>query len=73
MEQLGMALFGLVAMALALTGDAQALRWAPVVGLVGQAFWTAFAIRLGRSAWGLWAIVPAYTVVYAWGIWRHWA
>ncbi len=57
-----MALFGLSAMALALSPRPTRRAWAPVVGLMGQPAWSFFAYQTG--GWGLGLLVAAYTVVY---------
>ena len=70
LTQLALAIFGLTALWLATGTDAAGRRWAPVIGLAGQPFWIAFAIK--SSAWGLLALSIAYSVVYARGIWKQW-
>lgn len=62
MTQFLMALFGLSAMAAALSTNDTARRWAPMLGLCGQPAWAYFAYQTG--GWGLGLLVAAYTVVY---------
>lgn len=62
MTQFLMAMFGLSAMALALSPRPDRRAWAPVAGLMGQPFWAAFAYQSG--GWGLGLLVAAYTLVY---------
>lgn len=62
MNQFLMALFGLSAMALALSPRPTRRAWAPVVGLMGQPAWSYFAYETG--GWGLGLLVAAYTLVY---------
>lgn len=68
--QLCIAAFGLTAVALALSLSPRARRWAPVVGLAGQPFWIAFALR--ADGWGVLALTVAYTLVYANGVRVQW-
>lgn len=65
MIQLALAVFGLSSLWMAMGRNATAKRWAPVVGLMGQPFWFAFA--WGTDGWGLLILVCAYTAVYARG------
>ena len=68
--QLALAFFGLLALSFAMGHNPQLRRWAPVVGLLGQPFWIAFAVS--TSAWGLVVVSIAYTLVYARGAWVQW-
>lgn len=70
MTQLLIALFGLSSIWLAMGNNPAGRRWAPIIGLAGQPFWFAFAIDAG--AWGLLALVAAYSVVYLRGIYVQW-
>lgn len=70
MTQLFIALFGLTSIWLAMGRSARGRKWAPLIGLVGQPFWFAFA--LDTQAWGLLALVGAYTVVYLRGALVQW-
>ena len=63
--QLALAAFGLAALWMATGSNPTARRWAPVVGLLGQPAWVAFAVQ--ADAWGLLALSVAYTLVYARG------
>lgn len=62
MSQFFMALFGLSAMALALSPRPTCRAWAPMVGLYGQPAWAYFAYE--THALGLGVLVAAYTTVY---------
>lgn len=68
--QIGIAVFGLSALAMAMGNHRTLRKWAPLVGLAGQIFWTAFAMQSG--AWGVALLVVAYTGVYLWGAWTQW-
>lgn len=70
MTQLAIAVFGLAAMWMAMGNNPKARKFAPIVGLAGQVFWIDFALDVG--AWGLLALVAAYTAVYLRGIWVQW-
>lgn len=70
MTQFLLAFFGLTALWLAMGNSAKGRKWAPVVGLMGQPAWLAFAIQ--SKAWGLLIISIAYTLVYARGAWKQW-
>lgn len=65
--QLGIAAFGLTALWMAMGNSAWQRKWAPIVGLIGQVFWIAFAWK--AAAFGIGALVAAYTVVYLRGAW----
>jgi hypothetical protein len=69
--QLALALFGLSALWMATGRSEIARRWAPVVGLLGQPAWLAFA--WSAEAWGLFVLSIAYTAVYARGAWVQWS
>lgn len=71
MTQLLIAIFGLTSISLAMGHNPTGRKWAPVIGLAGQPFWLLFAID--SKAWGLLALVLAYTAVYLRGIYLHWA
>jgi hypothetical protein len=66
-NQLALAAFGLSSLWMAMGNTVTARRWAPVVGLIGQPFWFAFAWQ--TEGWGLLALTCAYTAVYVRGAW----
>jgi hypothetical protein len=68
--QLGIAVFGLSALFMAMGNVPLFRKWAPIVGLVGQVFWAMYAISVG--AWGIGLLVLAYTAVYIYGVWVQW-
>lgn len=70
MIQLGLAVFGLTALWMAMGHNPALRRWAPLVGLAGQPFWLAFAWQ--TSAYGLMVLAVAYSAVYAQGAWVQW-
>ena len=71
MIQLSLAFFGLLSLWMATGRSERARRWSPVVGLLGQPAWLAFAV--GAEAWGLFALSLAYTAVYVRGAWVQWS
>lgn len=70
MTQLFIALFGLTSIWLAMGRNATGRKLAPVIGLAGQPFWAWFAYE--SNAWGLAALVMAYTLVYLRGVFVQW-
>lgn len=69
-EQLGIALFGLTAMWMGLGHIPWQRKVAPLIGLAGQPFWLAFALRVESQA--LYILVPCYAAVYIRGVWLQW-
>lgn len=70
MTQFLMASFGLTSIWFAM-GTNEALHlWAPIVGLAGQPAWAWFSYK--TRAWGLAALVLAYTLVYLRGALIQW-
>lgn len=70
LTQIGIALFGLSALTMAMGNNPKARKWAPIIGLVGQVFWAAHAWQ--TQAWGVGVLVLAYTSAYAYGVWVQW-
>lgn len=70
MIQILIALFGLTSIWLAMGHNTTGRKWAPVIGLAGQPFWLVFA--MDAAAWGLLALVAAYTAVYLRGVYVQW-
>jgi hypothetical protein len=70
LAQLGMSIFGLTALVMAYSGQTRLMKWSPLVGLTGQPFWALFAWIV--SSWALALLVPAFTAVYLYGIWKQW-
>lgn len=68
MLQFSLAIFGLTALWMATGRNERARLWAPVVGLLGQPAWLAFAWQ--AQAWGLFVLSLAYTAVYVRAAWR---
>lgn len=70
MTQLFIALFGLTALTMALSQNARARKWAPLVGLASQPFW--FAATIPTEQYGMVALCVAYTAVYLRAAWVNW-
>ena len=70
MTQFLMASFGLTSIWLSMGRSATGRKWAPIVGLCGQPAWAWFAYQ--TNAWGLAALVMAYTLVYLRGALLQW-
>ena len=70
MTQLFIAIFGLTSIWCAMGHNATLRKWSPIIGLAGQPAWAWFAYESG--AWGLAALVAAYTVVYLRGVLIQW-
>ena len=68
-SQLGIAIFGVLAVWLAQDEHIARRRWAPVFGLVGQPFWIWAALE--SQQWGVMALCAIYTVAWARGL-RMW-
>ncbi len=69
--QLGLAAFGLTAMWLSMGNNSRGRRWGPIIGLCGQPFWIAFALR--TDAFGLLLLSLVYSAVYLRGIRVQWS
>lgn len=69
-DQLGIALTGVVAVSLSQSESTKARRWACVFGLLGQPFWFWTAWQSGL--WGVFAVSVLYALAWARGFWTHW-
>lgn len=65
-----LALTTIASLGLALSLSPRLRRWSPIVGLIGQPFWIAYAIQ--ANAWGLGITSAGYTAVLVIGLWLHW-
>lgn len=70
LAQLFIAVFGLAALALALSEKEAQRNRAPFVGLCGQPFW--LYVTGSTHQWGMLALSCAYTAVYARAAFVHW-
>jgi hypothetical protein len=69
-EQIGIALTGVVAVAFAQSDKPTLRRWAPVFGLLGQPFWFWAAMR--AEQWGVFAVSVLYALAWARGFYAFW-
>jgi hypothetical protein len=67
--QVGLALFGLTAIYLALYGSERGRFWSPIVGMCGQPFWLVFSLR--TDAYGILVVDVAYAALYIGAIRRN--
>ena len=70
--QLGLALFGLATVVMALSNRPAWVKWAPLVGLAAQPLWIGYVATTTPQAWGIGAGVAMYTVAYAYGVHTQW-
>lgn len=68
MIQIGLVIFGVLAVWLSQSASPSRRRWAPIVGMLGQPFW--FAAAWGQP--GMLVVVSLYTYCWGQGIWNHW-
>lgn len=68
--QLGIAIFGVLAVWLSQDTRLQRRKWAPVFGLIGQPFW--FYAAWTSQQWGIFALCFLYSASWARGLrlWR---
>lgn len=66
----GMAGFGLTGLWMAMGNHPVRRKWAPVVGLGSEVFWTMHALQ--TRSWGIGVLVVAYTAVYLYGTVVQW-
>lgn len=64
------AVSGVCALAMTLSSNRRAVKWAPLVGLVGQPFWVMAAWT--AQQYGMLLLSIAYTVVWAVAAWKEW-
>jgi hypothetical protein len=69
-DQIGIALFGALAVWLSQERRESYRRWACIFGMLGQPFW--LYNSWVAEQWGIFAISILYVVVWMRGIWLHW-
>lgn len=69
-SQVGIAVFGVLAVWLSQDKRIDRRRWAPVLGLLGQPFW--FYAAWTAQQWGVFAMCFLYTASWARGFVNHW-
>jgi hypothetical protein len=70
MEQIGIALTGMIAVFLTQQSNEAWKRYACLFGLAGQPFW--FYATIKAEQWGIAAMSVAYTYFWALGVWNNW-
>lgn len=68
--QLGIAICGLVAIALTQSSCSRRRRWAPLFALAGQPFWIYVTATSGQI--GMLIVSCAYTEIWMVDAWRQW-
>jgi hypothetical protein len=68
--QIGIAVFGLVAIALTQAPDVDLHRYASIAGLMAQPFW--FYVTWRARQWGMFALSLAYAGIWVLGFWAYW-
>lgn len=69
-EQIGIAVFGVAAIALSQDARESRRRWACIAGLCAQPFW--FYTTAINGQWGIFALSFAYTWSWARGVRTYW-
>ena len=69
-EQIGIAISGVVAVWLTQDQRASWRRWACIFGMLGQPFW--FYAAWKAEQWGIFLLCTLYTYAWARGLWAHW-
>ena len=71
LEQIGIALCGVVAVWLTQDKRESWRRWACIFGILGQPFW--FYAAWSAEQRGIFALCLLYTYAWVRGLWTHWA
>jgi hypothetical protein len=70
LDQIGIALSGVIAVWLSQDKRESWRRWACIFGMLGQPFWFYATWKAGQ--WGIFALCTLYTYAWARGVWTHW-
>ena len=70
LDQIGIAVSGVVAVWLTQDKRESWRRWACIFGMLGQPFW--FYAAWKAEQWGIFALCALYTYAWARGFWTHW-
>ena len=70
LDQIGIALSGVIAVWLSQDERESWRRWACIFGMLGQPFW--FYATWKAEQWGIFALCTLYTYAWARGVWTHW-
>lgn len=69
-SQIGIAIFGVMAVYLSQHRDTKLQRYASVFGLIGQPFW--FYAAYQSAQWGIFVLCILYTMSWGQGFYNHW-
>jgi hypothetical protein len=69
-DQIGIALFGALAVWLSQERRESHRRWACIFGMLGQPFW--LYNSWVAEQWGIFAVSILYAAVWMRGVWLHW-
>ena len=69
-EQFAIALFGVTAVFLSQSSDAERRRYACLFGIIGQPFW--FYSAWQSEQWGIFSLCFLYSWAWAKGLWTNW-
>jgi hypothetical protein len=70
LDQIGIALCGVIAVWLTQDQRESRRRWACIFGMLGQPFW--FYATWKAEQWGILALCTLYTYAWARGVWTYW-
>jgi hypothetical protein len=70
LDQIGIALSGVIAVWLTQDKRESWRRWACIFGILGQPFW--FYAAWSAEQWGIFALCMLYAYAWARGLWTHW-
>ena len=70
LEQIGIALTGVVAIWLTQDADEGRRKWACIFGLIGQPFW--FYSAWEAEQWGIFVLCAFYAVAWIRGFYNYW-
>ncbi len=71
MEQVGIAIFGLLAIWLAQDPSKVRRKWASIFGLLGQPFW--FWTAVVNEQWGIFILSVLYSIAWLRGLINYWS
>ena len=69
-DQLGIAIFGVLAIALSQCERVQLRRWACIAGMCAQPFW--FHTTAAHGQWGIFALCFLYAAAWLKGVHTYW-
>jgi|KBSMisStaDraftv2_1062788.scaffolds.fasta_scaffold239620_2 hypothetical protein len=69
-EQVALAVFGVVSIWLSQSPLERWRRWAPIWGLCGEPFWFIASVR--EQQWGVFALTVVFTICWLRGLHTYW-